>query len=94
MSIQCGKVLGYDNILGTYDDIILGYTTLGAADRNTIGIDGGTDLCYPYGFGLLDGKELGWFVGISYRSKNLPHSEQTFSGLYMVIELNQSSYSS
>ena len=66
MSIQCGKVLGYDNILGTYDDIILGYTTLGAADRNTIGIDEGINVCSPYGSGMLDGKEFGWFVSLSY----------------------------
>ena len=74
-------MLGYDHILGTDDGIILGYTILGAADRNKIGISEGTDLGSPDGSGLFDGKELGWFVGLSDRSTNLPHSEQNVSGL-------------
>ena len=38
MSIQGGKVLDFDNIIGTDDCIIIGSTTLGDADRNTIRI--------------------------------------------------------
>ena len=55
MSIQGGKVLGSDNIPVPDDDIILGSTTLGDADRNTIGLSERTGLCSPYGSGLLDG---------------------------------------
>ena len=64
-------MLGSDNILGIYvlgstDDDQLGYT-LGARDRKRIGIVGGDNMGYPIvsfdGYGLLDGKELGWFVG-------------------------------
>ena len=66
-------MIGSDNVLGTYDGIILGSTTLGATDRNTIGIYEGTDMGSPYGSGLLDGKDLGCFVGISYRSTYLMH---------------------
>ena len=53
-------VLGYGEsiILVSIDGEILG-STLGAADRNTIGIVGETDLGSPDGSGLLDGKELG-----------------------------------
>ena len=59
MSIQGGKVLDFDNIIGTDDCIIIGSTTLGDADRNTIGIVEGTDLCSPDGSGLVYVKELG-----------------------------------
>ena len=59
-------MLGSDDILGNYDGIILEYDTLGAADRNTIGIDEGINVCSPYGSGMLDGKEFGWFVSLSY----------------------------
>ena len=85
-------MLGSDNILGTDDGIILGYTTIGAADRNIIGISEGTNMGSPDGSGLLDGKDLGWFVGLLDRLTHLSHSEQNVSGLYMVRELNQSSY--
>ena len=47
-------MLGSDNILGTDDGIILGNTTLGAADRSIIGISEGTDMGSPYGSGLLE----------------------------------------
>ena len=87
-------MLGSNNILGTDDGIILGSTKIGAADINTIGISEGTDLGSPDGSGQLYGKELECFFRISERSTHLPNSEQTFSGLYMVRELNQSSYSS
>ena len=74
-------MIGSDNRIGPDDGIILGSTKIGAADINTIGISEGTDLGSPDGSGLFDGKELGWFVGLSDRSTNLPHSEQNFSGL-------------
>ena len=73
-------MLGYGDgiILGSNDGEIL-VSTLGAADRNKIGIDERTDLGSPDGFGLLDGNELGWFVEVSYISTHLPHSEQSSS---------------
>ena len=37
-------MIGSDNILGTVDVIIVGSTTIGDADRNTIRIDEGTDM--------------------------------------------------
>ena len=65
MSIQGGKVLGSDNILGTDDCIILGSTTLGDADRNTIRIDEGTYLVSLDGSfdGSNEGKPVGLLFG-------------------------------
>ena len=65
MSIQGGKVLGSDHILGNDDGIILGSTTLGDADRNKIGLDEGTDLCYPDGSfdGSNEGKPVVFLFG-------------------------------
>ena len=40
-------MVGYDNILGTDDGIIIGSTALGAADRNTIIFYERTDLGSP-----------------------------------------------
>ena len=65
-SIQGGKFLGSDNILGIYvlgstEDDQLGYT-LGAGDRNRIGIVGknvmGSTIGSFDGSGLLNGKDL------------------------------------
>ena len=51
-------MLGSNNILGTDDGIILGSTTLGATDINTIGIDEGTDLDCPMALDCWTGKIL------------------------------------
>ena len=60
---------GDGTILGSNDGELLGYITLGYADRNTIWIVGGNDLGSPDGsfdgsnegkpVGLLFGEELG-----------------------------------
>ena len=65
MSIQGGKVLGSDNVLGNDDGIILGSTTIGAADRNTIGLDEGTDMSnLDISFdGSIEGKPVGLLFG-------------------------------
>ena len=64
-------MLGSDNIPGTdvlrstYDEQF--ENTLQAGDRNTIGLVGGNNMGSSIGSfdvsELLDGKELGWFVG-------------------------------
>ena len=42
-------MIGYDNIIGTDDGIIIRSTTLGEADINTIGIYEGTVMGSPDG---------------------------------------------
>ena len=42
-------MIGYDNIIGTYDGIIIRSTTLGEADINTIGIYEGNVMGSPDG---------------------------------------------
>ena len=42
-------MLGYDNILGTDDGIIIRSTTLGDTDINTVGVDEGTVMGSPDG---------------------------------------------
>ena len=60
-------MLGYDNILGTDDGIIIGSTTLGDTDRNTIGVGEGTDMGSPDGSfdGSNEGKPVGLLLGES-----------------------------
>ena len=41
-------MIGYDNIIGTDDGIIIRSTTLGDTDRYTVGIDEGTVMGSPY----------------------------------------------
>ena len=79
------KVVNYDSkILWSNDGELLG-STLGAGDRNIIGIVGGNDMVSPMGYfdgsGLLDGNELGWFV-VKKQPTHLPHPEQIWSLLY------------
>ena len=84
--IQDDKVLVSDNILGIDDGNIIVSTdgkilgsTFGYVYRNKIGLDERTHMDSLYGFGMLYGKELGWFVGVSDRSTHLPHLEQASS---------------
>ena len=57
-------MLGSDNIMRTVDGIILGFTTIGAADINTIGIDEGTDMVTLDG--SIDGSNEGKSVGLLF----------------------------